>query len=79
MQVLGWGVRNMRKFQLAPVTSPSIDFEIGGHVLETKVIKNTKKNPNFDEPLLFLDIVCSCITSCANLKPNHIVTSRPVV
>lgn len=59
-----WGVRNMRKFQLASVTSPSIEFEVGGHVLSSKVIKNTKRNPNFDEPLLFFDIVSNFILLC---------------
>ena len=54
---MSWGVRNMRKFQLSSVTSPSIEFEVGGHVVQSKVIRNTKKNPNFDEPLLFYDIV----------------------
>ena len=52
-----WGVRNMQKFQLASVTSPSVELEVGGHVIQSKVIRNTKKNPNFDEPLLFFDIV----------------------
>ena len=54
-----WGVRNMKKFQLAAVNSPNIEFEIGGHVMTSKTIKNTKKNPNFDEPLLFFDVVSS--------------------
>ena len=49
----------MKKFQLAGVTSPSIEFEIGGKIIESKVIKNTKKNPNFDQPLLFLEVVSS--------------------
>ncbi|KAK3095803.1 hypothetical protein FSP39_019399 [Pinctada imbricata] len=57
IEVLCWGVRNMKKFQLAACTSPSIEFECGGQILESKVIKNTKKNPNFDEPVLFFDIM----------------------
>lgn len=57
LQVMCWGVRNMQKFQLASVTSPSIEFEVGGHVVQSKVIRSTKKNPNFDDPLLFFDIV----------------------
>ena len=52
-----WGVRNMGKFQLASVTSPSIEFEVDGKVVQSKVIKDTKKNPNFDDPVLFFDIV----------------------
>ncbi|XP_074642408.1 myoferlin-like [Tubulanus polymorphus] len=57
IEVMCWGVRNMKKFQLASVTSPSVEFEVGGHILESKVIKSTKKNPNFDEPLLFFDVM----------------------
>ncbi|XP_071169318.1 myoferlin-like isoform X13 [Mytilus edulis] len=57
IEVLCWGVRNMKKFQLSSVTSPSIEFECGGHVLESKIIKNTKKNPNFEEPILFFDVM----------------------
>nr|XP_022342080.1 myoferlin-like isoform X4 [Crassostrea virginica] len=57
IEVLCWGVRNMQKFQLAAVTSPSIEFECGGHVMESNVIKNTKKNPNFTENILFFDVM----------------------
>ena len=47
----------MKKFQLANVSSPSIEFECGGRVIQSSVIKNTQKNPNFDEPIFFLDTV----------------------
>lgn len=57
MQVMCWGVRNMKRYQLATVTSPNVEFEIGGYMTQTKLIPDTNKNPNFDEPLLFLDIV----------------------
>ena len=60
-----WGVRNMKRYQLATVTSPSVEFEIGGYAIQTKLIPDTNKNPNFDEPLLFLDIVS--ILSHSNL------------
>ena len=56
-QVMCWGVRNMKKFQLGCVSSPNVELEVGGHLMQSKVIKNTLKNPNFDEPLLFFDIV----------------------
>ena len=49
----------MKKYQLATVSSPSIEFEVGGHIIESTVIKNTAKNPNFDEPLFFFDVVSS--------------------
>ena len=47
----------MKKYQLATVSSPSMEFEVGGHVVESTVILNTLKNPNFDEPLFFFDVV----------------------
>ena len=50
----------MKKFQLANVSSPSIEFECGGHVIQSSVIKNTQKNPNFDQPIFFFDTVSHC-------------------
>ena len=47
----------MKRYQLASVSSPSIEFECGGHVVHSTVIKNTQKNPNFDQPLFFFDVV----------------------
>lgn len=52
VEVLCWGVRNMKKFQLAKVTSPSIEFECMGTIIPSQTIKNTKKTPNFAEPVL---------------------------
>ena len=57
LQVLCWGVRNMKKFQMSSVTSPSIEFEVSGNVLESSVIKSTKRNPNFSEPHIVFDVV----------------------
>lgn len=37
--------------------SCSIEFEIGGHQVQSDIIKNTNKNPNFDKPLIFLDVM----------------------
>ena len=51
----------MKKFQLANVSSPSIEFECGGHVIQSSVIKNTNRNPNFDEPIFFFDTVRTCL------------------
>ena len=47
----------MKRYQLASVSSPSIEFECGGHVVHSTIIKNTQKNPNFDQPLFFFDVV----------------------
>ncbi|XP_076439100.1 myoferlin-like [Babylonia areolata] len=57
IEVLCWGVRNMKKYHLSNVTSPSIQFECGGYMKTSSTIKDTKKNPNFDNPVLFFDIM----------------------
>ena len=59
LEVLCWGVRNMATYQLLQVNQPAVEFEIGGVVRQSSVIKNAKRNPNFDNPLLFFDVVCS--------------------
>ena len=47
----------MKKFELTSVTSPSIEFECAGEVVQSEVIKDTKKNPNFENPVLTRMIV----------------------
>ncbi|KAL4231637.1 hypothetical protein ACF0H5_009217 [Mactra antiquata] len=57
VEILCWGVRNMKKYQLASVTSPSIEFEVSGNVVKSDMIKSTKRNPNFSNPHLFFDVM----------------------
>lgn len=56
-QVLTWGLRNMKTYQLATVSSPSLIVECGGEIVQTAVIKNFRKNPNFPGSLLLLKVV----------------------
>lgn len=53
IEVLCWGVRNMSKYQLAAVNSPSVEIDIGGTILESDVIGNLKRQPNFKKNLMF--------------------------
>ncbi|CDS40655.1 myoferlin [Echinococcus multilocularis] len=53
IEVLCWGVRNMSKYQLAAVNSPSVEIEVGGTVLSSDVITNLKRTPNFKKSLMF--------------------------
>ena len=53
----------MKTFMLSDVECPQVVFEVGGHEIESTVIKNAKKIPNFDRPLLFLDVVCARCSS----------------
>ena len=57
LQILAWGLRNMKNYQLAPVMSPSLIVECGGERVESAVIKNLKKTPNFPSSILFMKVV----------------------
>lgn len=57
VQILAWGLRNMKSYQLAAVSSPSLVVECGGQMVESAVIKNMKKSPNFPSSVLFIKVV----------------------
>ncbi|XP_055083337.1 LOW QUALITY PROTEIN: myoferlin [Periophthalmus magnuspinnatus] len=57
IEVLTWGLRNMKTYQLATVSSPSLVVECGGEIVQTAVIKNFKKNPNFPGSVLMLKVL----------------------
>ncbi|XP_028983374.1 myoferlin [Betta splendens] len=57
IEVLTWGLRNMKSYQLATVSCPSLIVECGGETVQTAVIKNFKKNPNFPGSVLLLKVL----------------------
>uniref|UniRef100_A0A8C5QFH1 Dysferlin n=1 Tax=Leptobrachium leishanense TaxID=445787 RepID=A0A8C5QFH1_9ANUR len=56
IEVLAWGLRNLKSYQLASVTSPSLIIECGDEMVQSGVLKNVKKNPNFDVCVLFMEV-----------------------
>ena len=56
-QVLFWGVREMKRINLTTVDRPQVDIDLAGHVIQSTVIANAKKNPNFQNPVIFFDVV----------------------
>lgn len=57
MQILCWGVRDMKRYQLLKVTSPMVELECGGTVVRSEPIKDTEENPNFPKPVISFDVV----------------------
>uniref|UniRef100_A0A3B4THD9 Myoferlin n=1 Tax=Seriola dumerili TaxID=41447 RepID=A0A3B4THD9_SERDU len=57
VEILVWGLRNMKPYQLASVSSPSLVVECGGERVESAVIKNMKKSPNFPSSVLFAKVL----------------------
>ncbi|KAF1375699.1 hypothetical protein PFLUV_G00222910 [Perca fluviatilis] len=57
IEVLTWGLRNMKTYQLATVSSPSLIVECGGVIAQTAVVKNFKKNPNFPGSVMLLKVL----------------------
>uniref|UniRef100_A0A8D3DDI5 C2 domain-containing protein n=1 Tax=Scophthalmus maximus TaxID=52904 RepID=A0A8D3DDI5_SCOMX len=57
VEILAWGLRNMKSYQLASVSSPSLVVECGGQRVESAIIKNMKKSPNFPSSVLFIKVV----------------------
>ena len=52
-----WGVREMKRVNLTTVDRPQVDADCAGHVAQSTVIVNAKKNPNFANPVAYFDVV----------------------
>lgn len=56
IEVLFWGLRDIKRVQFMSVDRPRVDIECGGRVLQSSVIQNYKKNPNFSIPVKHFDV-----------------------
>ena len=54
--MLFWGLRGLKRIQWMTVDKPRVDVECAGHIIQSSVIMNAKKNPNFSTTVKFLDI-----------------------
>uniref|UniRef100_A0ABM0MBF2 Otoferlin n=1 Tax=Saccoglossus kowalevskii TaxID=10224 RepID=A0ABM0MBF2_SACKO len=56
IEILFWGVRDMKRLQLTSVDRPRVDVECAGRVITSTVIENAKKNPNFTQPVKYIEV-----------------------
>ncbi|XP_058826537.1 otoferlin-like [Topomyia yanbarensis] len=56
IEVLFWGLRDVKRVHFMTVDKPRIDIECSGKILNSSIIQNAKKNPNFSNMLKFLDL-----------------------
>jgi len=55
-EVVFWGLRDLKRVQFLTVDKPRVDVECAGHVIQSSVITNARKNPNFTSTVKYLDI-----------------------
>ncbi|XP_054723978.1 otoferlin-like [Uloborus diversus] len=56
IEVLFWGLRELKRVHLMTVDRPRVDIECAGHVLQSSIILNYRKNPNFSTPVKYFDV-----------------------
>lgn len=56
IEVLFWGLRDLKRIHFMSVDKPRIDVECSGTILSSSLIQNAKKNPNFPNMLKFFDL-----------------------
>ncbi|XP_017781557.1 PREDICTED: otoferlin-like isoform X2 [Nicrophorus vespilloides] len=56
IEILFWGLRDLKRIHLLTVDKPRVDIECAGHILYSSIIQNARKNPNFSTPVKFLEL-----------------------
>ncbi|KAF2368428.1 C2 domain [Trinorchestia longiramus] len=56
LEVLFWGLRDLRRIHLLTVDRPRVDVEIAAHIVQSAVISSARRNPNFTNPVKFIDL-----------------------
>ncbi|XP_069567394.1 fer-1-like protein 4 [Brachyistius frenatus] len=56
IEVLFWGLRDLRRVQLFEVERPLVRVECAGRQLESEEIQNYKTHPNFKELVRYIDV-----------------------
>ena len=56
LEVMFWGVRELRRIQLLSVDHPRVDLECAGSVISSKRLENIERNCNFEHAVTFMDV-----------------------
>ncbi|XP_028252996.1 otoferlin isoform X2 [Parambassis ranga] len=56
IEVLFWGLRDLKRINLAQVDRPRVDIECAGRGVQSAVIQNYKKNPNFSTLVKWFEV-----------------------
>lgn len=57
--MLFWGLRDLKRVNLAAVDRPRVDIECAGKGVQSSLIQNYKKNPNFGTLVKMFEVVSS--------------------
>lgn len=61
LQVLFWGLRDLKRINLAQVDRPRVDIECAGRGVQSVLIQNYKKNPNFSTLVKWFEVVSTAV------------------
>ncbi|XP_020839570.1 otoferlin isoform X4 [Phascolarctos cinereus] len=56
IEVLFWGLRDLKRVNLAQVDRPRVDIECAGRGVQSSLIHNYKKNPNFNTLVKWFEV-----------------------
>ncbi|XP_067338558.1 otoferlin isoform X10 [Channa argus] len=56
IEVLFWGLRDLKRINLAQVDRPRVDIECAGRGVQSALIQNYKKNPNFNTLVKWFEV-----------------------
>ncbi|XP_056419695.1 otoferlin isoform X2 [Hyla sarda] len=56
VEILFWGLRDLKRVNLAQVDRPRVDIECAGKGVQSAVIQNYKKNPNFSTLVKWFEV-----------------------
>ncbi|XP_037920162.1 otoferlin-like isoform X1 [Hermetia illucens] len=56
LEVLFWGLRDLKRIHFMSVDKPRIDVECSGKILGSSIIQNARKNPNFPNMLKSIEL-----------------------